>query len=60
MAPNRSLIIEFYTSRLHDDQQYYQFQVIFFENVPGLVRYQYFHATDACQSCTIGVEGMMK
>jgi hypothetical protein len=56
-APNRTLIFEFYTSHYQQPSQYYHFQVIFFEGLPGIVEYKYFQATDGGVSCTVGVQG---
>ena len=56
-APNRTLIFEYYTTHFAQTTQYYRFQVIFFEGVPGVVQYKYFDASDGGVSCTVGVQG---
>lgn len=38
-------------------EQFYHFQVKFFENYPGIVQYKYYDATDHGDTCTIGVQG---
>jgi len=56
-APNRTLIFEYYMSHYTQPTQYYHYQVIFFEGVPGVVQYKYFDASDGGVSCTVGVQG---
>ena len=55
--PNRTLIFEFYMSHHNQPTQYYHYQVIFFESLPGVVQNKYFQATDGGITCTIGVQG---
>jgi hypothetical protein len=43
-APNRTLVFEYYTSYFGASNQYYHFQIVFFETAPGVV------------SCSIGVQ----
>jgi len=38
--------------------EYYHFQIIFFENFPGIVKYIYFDATDKGDTCTIGLQSI--
>lgn len=59
-APNRTLIFEFYMSHFNQPTQFYHYQVIFFEGLPGIVQYKYFQATDGGVTCTIGVQGKFK
>jgi len=56
-APNRTLAFEYYTSHYAASNQYYHFQVIFYENLPGIVTYVYYQSSDTGISCTIGVQG---
>ncbi len=39
--------------------QYYHFQIIFYEASPGIVRYYYFQDSDGGASATIGVQGKL-
>ncbi|CAF3316942.1 unnamed protein product [Rotaria socialis] len=54
--PQRTLIFEYYMSHYVEKDQFYHFQVTFFENFPGVVQYKYFDATDHGDTCTIGVQ----
>lgn len=56
-SPSRLLLIEFYMSHYVEEDQFYHFQVRFFENQPGIVEYRYFDATDQGDTCTIGMQG---
>lgn len=56
-SPNRSLIFEYYMSHYGQSSQYYHFQVIFYEGLPGVVQYKYFDASDGGVTCTVGVQG---
>ena len=56
-APNRTAIFEFYESHIGAPSEYYHFQVIFYENAPGIVKYIYFETTDGGVSATVGVQG---
>lgn len=56
--PNRKLIVEYYMSHYVLPNEYYHFQVIFFEYYPGIVQFKYFDATDGGDTCTIGVQGI--
>jgi hypothetical protein len=56
-APNRSLIFEYYTSHFGAANEYYHFQIVFFEHRPGVVQMLYFDASDGGVTCTIGVQG---
>ncbi|CAF3462531.1 unnamed protein product [Rotaria sp. Silwood1] len=55
-APNHTLIFEFYMSHFSQPSQYYHFQVVFFEGVPGVVQFKYYDASDGGVTCTIGVQ----
>lgn len=55
-SPNRTLIIEYYLSHYTKPTYYYQFQVSFFEALPGVVQIDYFQDTDAGVTCTVGVQ----
>lgn len=55
-APNRNMVFEYYTARISQPTYYYRFQVIFFENAPGVVNIVYYQATDGGVSATIGVQ----
>lgn len=54
-APNRITTFEYYTSRFNASQQYYHFQIIFYENLPNIVKCLYFEISYA-SSATIGVQ----
>ena len=54
--PNRTLVFEYYTSHYAASTQYYRFQIVFYENLPGIVRFFYFQATDGGASATIGTQ----
>ena len=56
-SPNREFVIEFYATRRRALREYFRFQVIFFENAPGIVQYRYFQAWDGGASATIGTQG---
>ncbi|CAF4660646.1 unnamed protein product, partial [Rotaria socialis] len=55
-APNRNLVFEFYESHFGQSTQYYHFQIVFYENLPGVVDFLYFQASDGGVSATIGVQ----
>ena len=55
--PNRNLVFEFYTAHFSSRTRYYRFQIVFYENAPGIVRFFYFQASDTGNSATIGVQG---
>jgi hypothetical protein len=55
--PNRILIFEYYMSHYLQSNQFYHFQILFFENSPGIVQFKYFQVTDGGNTCTIGVQG---
>ncbi|CAF3336246.1 unnamed protein product [Rotaria socialis] len=56
VAPYRRMIFEFYEGHYSENSRYYRFQIIFYENVPNIVRYVYFHISDGGASATIGVQ----
>lgn len=58
VAPNRDLIFEFYLSHISLPNEYYQFQICFYENQPDIVKYIYYESTDTGVSATIGVQRM--
>ena len=55
--PNRALVFEFYTAHFGAPTQYYHFQIVFYENSPGIVRFLYYQASDGGVSATIGTQG---
>ena len=55
-APNRSATFEFYESHISTPGEYYHFQVVFYENAPGIVKYIYFEISDGGASATVGVQ----
>lgn len=55
--PNRQMIFEYYMSHYLQSNQFYHFQIVFFENSPGIVQFKYFQSTDRGSTCTIGVQG---
>ena len=57
ITPNRTLTIEYYCSHYNLSNEYYHFQVIFFENMPGIIEYVYYDISDGGASCAIGVQG---
>jgi hypothetical protein len=56
MAPDRTTTFEFITSHFSRSTEYYHFQIIFFENLPNIVKYVYFEISDGGSSATIGVQ----
>ncbi|CAF3411027.1 unnamed protein product [Rotaria socialis] len=57
IAPNRTLIFEYYSSHYQQPTDYCNFQIILHENVPGVVQFIYYEATDGGVSATIVVQG---
>lgn len=55
-APFRTFAIEYYASHYLQPSDYYHFQVVLFENRPGLVQFIYYEATDQGSSATIGIQ----
>ncbi|CAF1341501.1 unnamed protein product [Adineta steineri] len=55
-APNRITTFEFYESHFGASTQYYHFQIIFYENLPNIVKCLYFETYDGGASATIGVQ----
>ena len=55
-GPNRTFTIEYYCSHYLQPTDYYHFQVVFFEDKPGIVEFIYYEATDSGASATIGVQ----
>ena len=55
--PNRNLVFEFYTAHYSSATNYYRFQIVYYENAPGIVRFYYFQSSDGGASATIGVQG---
>ena len=55
-APSRTTTFEFLESHYGVPSQYYHFQVIFDESLPGVVQYYYFQSSDGGVSATIGVQ----
>ncbi|CAF0834149.1 unnamed protein product [Adineta steineri] len=55
-APNRITTFEFYESSYASSTQYYHFQVIFYENLPNIVKCFYFDMSDGGASATIGIQ----
>lgn len=41
-----------------ETNQFYHFQVCFFESLPGIVQYKYYDATDQGDTTTIGIQGL--
>lgn len=56
VGPNRTFTIEYYCSHYLQPTDYAHFEVVFFENRPGIVQYIYYEATDGGSSATIGVQ----
>jgi hypothetical protein len=58
-APNRELVFEYLTARCcyYTLTQTYHFQIVFFENAPGVVAIRYYQVWDGGNSATIGVQG---
>ncbi len=59
MTPNRITTFEFLTSDFDRATEYYHFQIIFFENLPNIVKYVYFEISDGGNSSTIGVQSKL-
>ncbi|CAF3480592.1 unnamed protein product [Rotaria socialis] len=57
IAPNRTLIFEYYSSHYQQPTDYCNFQIILHENVPGVVQFICYEATDGGVSATIVVQG---
>lgn len=57
--PNRTTTFEFYTTYYGQYTQYYHFQILFYENMPNVVKYVYFEASDGGASATIGVQSKL-
>ena len=55
-TPNRTLTFEYYCSHYLQSSDYYHFQVIYFENMPNVIQFIYYEATDGGASATIGVQ----
>lgn len=58
VAPNRILTVEFLTCHFGIYNLIYQFQVIFYENAPGIVKYAYIQTGDNGTSATVGTQGI--
>ena len=56
-APNRITTFEFYESSYASSTQYYHFQIIFYENLPNIVKYFYYEMSDGRINATIGIQG---
>ncbi|CAF3811607.1 unnamed protein product [Rotaria magnacalcarata] len=54
--PNRTTTFEIFATHYAQVNQYYHFQIIFYENLPNVVKYLYFEASDTGSSATIGVQ----
>ncbi len=59
MTPNRTTTFEFMASHHKYLNKYYHFQIIFFENLPDIVKYVYFEISDEGNSSTIGVQSKL-
>ncbi|CAF1627535.1 unnamed protein product [Rotaria magnacalcarata] len=57
IAPNRTLIFEYYSGQYRQSTDYCNFQITFYENVPGVVQFIYYEAADGGISATICVQG---
>ena len=56
VAPNRTIIFEYYASHSISSQFYYHFDVIFYEYRPNLVRCRYYEVYNRGLTATIGVQ----
>lgn len=54
--PNRTFVLEYYMTHFEEREQYYQFQVFFFEALFNIVQIKYFEAFDRGSSGAIGVQ----
>jgi hypothetical protein len=52
------MVFEYYMSHYGASNEYYHFQVLFFEALPGVVKYIYYDSSDTGISCTIGVQSI--
>ena len=57
VSPNQTATFEFYTAHYTSSTNYYHFQILFYENMPGIVQYIYFQSSNGGASATIGVQG---
>ncbi|CAF1431045.1 unnamed protein product [Adineta steineri] len=55
-APNRITTFEYYISYYASPSSYFHFQIIFYENLPNVVKYVYFEIFNGGSSATIGVQ----
>ena len=55
-TPNRITTFEFYESNFGSSVQYYHFQIIFYENLPNIVKLFYFEMSDGGVGATIGLQ----
>ncbi|CAF1080752.1 unnamed protein product [Rotaria sordida] len=56
-TPKRNFITEYHCSHYQQSTDYYNFQVIFFENMPGVVQFIYYEVIDEGASATVDVQG---
>jgi hypothetical protein len=56
---NRTLVFEYYTTLSHDREQYCHFQILFFEDKPGIVQIIYLDISDGGRAAIVGVQGKM-
>ncbi|CAF2018647.1 unnamed protein product [Rotaria magnacalcarata] len=54
--PNRTAAFAFYASHFGQLSRYHQFQILFRKNLPGIVKFIYYQASDGGASATIGVQ----
>ena len=59
MAPNRTVTFEYYLADFSQSTQYTQLHVVFYENLPGIVKYIYYRSSDGGVSATIGVQSKL-
>lgn len=57
VAPSRTLTFEYYASYYLQSAEYCHFEVLFFENMPGVVQFIYYESTDGGATASIGVQG---
>ncbi|CAF0799766.1 unnamed protein product [Adineta steineri] len=55
-SPNRNLVFDFKEVPYDVENPLYHFQIVFYENSPGIVRYYYYEVSSTGATATIGVQ----
>lgn len=56
VSPNQTAAFEYYESSYSNPNAYYHFLVVFYESLPGIVKFIYYQAATGGSSATIGVQ----